>query len=77
MKPSDIIKKLIKEAGSCRAFAREIDEDVSDVFRWKSEKLKIKARAIVKICRLYPDITPHDLRPDWYDKDVRFIFGVK
>ena len=77
MTPAEVILKLIDNAGSCRAFARQIDEDVSDIFRWKAGKMKIKARAVVRICRLYRDVKPHDLRPEWYEPDVRFVFEDK
>jgi len=68
-----IINNLVNQHESMRSFARKINEDVSDVVRWKKGQTKIKTRAIVTICRLY-GINPHELRPDWFPSDLKFVF---
>lgn len=76
-KPEDIITELIAHYQSIRKFANAIGEDSADVIRWKSGKNKIRARSIVQICRLHPDILPHMLNPNHFPADLRFIFEEK
>ena len=73
-KAVEIINTIIKQYSSFRAFARAISEDGADITRWRANKTKIKARAIVSICRLHPEITPHDLNPNIFPPDLRFVF---
>lgn len=74
-KPADIINTLIPMYQSSREFARAIGEDAADVIRWRFGRCKIKARAVVNICRLHPHIKPFELNPDWFPEDLTFKFG--
>jgi transcriptional regulator with XRE-family HTH domain len=75
MKPEEIITELLKQYPSQREFARAIGEDAGDIIRWRQGKCKIKARAIISICRLHTDIKPHALNPELFPADLRFTFG--
>ena len=76
-KPHDIINDLISQYASARELARAIGEDSADVIRWRQGKSRIKARAIVTICRLHPEIKPYQLNPDHFPDDLNFVFGEK
>lgn len=69
-----ILTKLLEKYDSMRSFSREIREDVSDVSRWKMGKKCLTPRAIISICRLYPDIPPYFLNPDLFPEDLLFNF---
>jgi hypothetical protein len=72
-----LIKNYIYENNaSLRDFAIEISECISDVSKWKNGKKHISVRAIVKICRLFA-VTPHELNPDHFPSDLRFVFDLK
>jgi hypothetical protein len=75
MKPEDVINELITRYSTSREFAHAIGEDAADIIRWRYGKCRIKARAVVNICRLHPDIQPHQLNPDWFPEDLTFTFG--
>lgn len=72
--PSIIINHLIKKHKTSRAFARLINEDASDILRWRLGRTHIKARAVVAICKLHPEIKPYDLNGDIFPPDLRFTF---
>lgn len=67
------INELINNCVSLRAFARAIEEDSSDVHRWKTGTSKIRAKAVIKICKIF-DIIPQVLRPDIFGNDVKLVF---
>jgi uncharacterized membrane protein YkvA (DUF1232 family) len=69
-----ILNELIDNHESIRAFARFINEDASDILRWKAGELKIKTRAVVSLCRLY-GVLPYDLRPDLFQEDILMTFN--
>jgi hypothetical protein len=73
--PVEIINELIPLYTSMRDMGRAIGEDGSDIIRWRYGKTKIKARAVIAICRLHPEITPHQLNPDIFPADLRLTFG--
>lgn len=75
-KSINLINELVNKEDSMRAFARLIDEQCSDVSRWCAGKAKIKVRAIIEICRLYPKIIPADLNHEVFPTDLRFIFKL-
>lgn len=75
MTPTEIINHLLTQYSSLREFARAIGEDGADVIRWRYGRSKVKSRAVVAICRLHPDIMPHDLNPEVFPADLKFIFG--
>lgn len=62
---------------SMREFARTIREDVADISRWKAGRKQLTTRAIVAVCRLFPRVKPHDLNPDHFPDDLRFVFKNK
>jgi Cro/C1-type helix-turn-helix DNA-binding protein len=68
--------QLLSLYPSDRAFAHAINEDTSDVHRWRHEKKKLTTRAIISICRLF-DCRPHDLDPDLFPEDLYFVFKSK
>jgi hypothetical protein len=70
----DLINKLADKAPSMRAFARSIYEQVSDVSRWCAGLKHIKLRAVIEICRLYPEIRPHQLNHMIFPEDLVFTF---
>lgn len=74
-KSISIIKDLISRHSSMREFSRQIKEDATDVCRWTKGKKKIMPRAIISICKLYPEIKPHDLNPDLFPIDTRIVTG--
>lgn len=73
--PPEVLLHVIKLYPSMREFAKQIGEDCADVHRWKSGKIKIKAKAIVSICRLHPNVKPYYLNPHVFPKDLKFKFG--
>lgn len=75
MKSALILCNIISDYKSVREFARAIEEDPADIFRWKVGKRKINPRAVIKIVRLYPDIEPHDLNSDVFLKGMTFNFN--
>lgn len=70
------LEKLIKKHPSLRAFARHINEDASDICRWKSGRT-IRTRSIINIIQYYPEIMPHELDPENYPENLHFIFKGK
>ena len=70
-----ILTDLITNFGTARDFSRHISEDSADVIRWKNGDHKINARAVIKICRLFPEITPYSLNRHVFPKDLQLIFG--
>jgi len=74
LKSIKIINEIVKKHESMRAFARLIQEQCSDVSRWCSGKSKIKVRAVIEICRLYPKLMPHELNHIVFPKDLTFSF---
>lgn len=64
---------LVNQYKSIREFARVIDEDSSDVFRWKTGKSKIRIQAVLTICKLF-HVEPQILRPDVFTPDVKLTF---
>jgi hypothetical protein len=75
IKPADIINDLIKRYASLREFARAIREDGSDVMRWRHERGKVRPRAVIKICELFPEYKPHDLNPEVFPAHLTLHFG--
>lgn len=73
--PADIINELLDKAPTSRDFARSINEDAADIIRWRYGRSKIKPRAVIAICRLHPELRPHDLNPDIFPADLSFFFG--
>lgn len=68
-----IICDLIDSHKSLRIFARLIEEDSSDCFRWKKGASKIRPHAVIKICKMF-GIKPQELRPDIFSDDVILTF---
>jgi hypothetical protein len=68
------IKCLIDKVGTLRGFARAINEDKADIYRWKEGKAKIRTLAVINICKLY-GIKPQYLRPDLFADDVVITFN--
>lgn len=69
-----IIKSLVEHYNSMRAFSRYIAEDPADVCNWMKGKKKIQPRAIIKICRLHPEISPNSLNSEIFPEDLKFVF---
>lgn len=76
LKPSEIINDLLKKYASGREFARAINEDTADISRWRTDTCAIKARAVVAICQLHPEILPYNLNPAIFPKHLTFKFGA-
>ena len=70
-----IIEELIKKHKSAREFARTINEDISDVIRWRQGKLRVGARAAVSLAKVYK-VKPSDLRPDLFPEELEFVFNT-
>jgi len=68
-----IMNELIAKHKSMREFARVINEDPSDIHRWKTGKAIVKVRAIITIARLY-GVKPYDLDGDLFPQDLEFVF---
>jgi hypothetical protein len=75
MTPQEIINDLLTKYPSSREFARAINEDAADIIRWRYGRCKVKARAVISICRLHKEISPHALNPEIFPADLNFIFG--
>lgn len=75
--PAVIMNELVDRFSSAREFARAIGEDPSDVMKWRLGKIKVRPRAVISICRLYPCINPADLNPSVFPADLRLSFGEK
>jgi hypothetical protein len=73
---SKCILDLIALHTSMRDFCRHINQDVSDVSRWKLGKTKIRVDAVVTICKLF-GVRANTLRPDIFTDDVELIFKKK
>ncbi len=69
-----IINDIVNKHESMRSFARLIQEQCSDVSRWCAGKSKIKVRAVIEICRLYPKILPCELNHEVFPADLQFFF---
>ncbi len=74
-KPEEIINELANRHASLREFARSIGEDGTDVMNWRNGKRKVRPRAVIKICELYPEYKPHDLNPDIFPANLTLNFG--
>lgn len=70
-----ILNTVISEYQSIREFARAIEEDPADIFRWKAGKRKINPRAVIKIVKEHPRVKPHDLNSDVFLKGMTFNFN--
>ena len=75
MKSETLLCNIISQYKSVREFARAIEEDPADIFRWKVGKRKINPRAVIKIVRLHPEIAAHDLNNDVFLKGMTFNFN--
>lgn len=71
-KSVQIISDLLLQYQSMRNFGRAIQEDASDILRWKHGR-KVKARAVVTINRIH-GISPYDLRPDLFPRELKFVY---
>jgi hypothetical protein len=69
----DIIVELTAQCGSMRAFARDINEHVSDIASWKNGDRVPTIRAIVTICRKY-GYQPWHLNPRDFPEDLEVTF---
>jgi len=67
------IREVLAKHESIRHMAREINEDPGDISRWLHGLTKIRVTAVVAFAR-YFGVKPHDLRPDWFPKDITFHF---
>lgn len=70
-----ILCDIIEQYNSVREFARAIEEDPADIFRWKAGKRKINPRAVIKIVRLHPEVWPHELNEDVFLHNMTFNFN--
>ncbi len=70
-----LLNEIIDQYKSVREFARAIEEDPADIFRWKVGKRKINPRAVIKIVRLHPKVKAHDLNSDVFLKGMTFNFN--
>lgn len=68
------IENIIESRESMRELGRFIEEDISDISRWKSGILKIKIHAVVKICQKFNIDQPSIFRPDIFPDNLKFIF---
>lgn len=59
---------------SLRQFAYLINENASDVCKWRAAKKNLTIRVIVTLCRMF-NLRPHDLNPDVFPADLLFEFG--
>ena len=71
----EILNDVIGEYKSVREFARSIEEDPADIFRWKVGKRKINPRAVIKIVQRHPKIKAHDLNCDVFPRGISFNFN--
>lgn len=69
-----LLNSIIGEYKTIREFARNIEEDPADIFRWRAGKRKINPRAVIQIVRLHPKVNAHDLNPDVFPKGITFNF---
>jgi len=58
---------------SLRQFAYIINENASDVCKWRAAKKNLTIRVIVTLCRMF-NLRPHDLNPDVFPPDLLFQF---
>lgn len=74
MRSDELLCDIISQYKSVREFARAIEEDPADIFRWKVGKRKINPRAVIKIVRLHPDVYAYDLNSDVFPRGMTFNF---
>lgn len=70
----ELLNGIIGQYRSIREFARAIEEDPADIFRWRAGKRKINPRAVIKIVREHPHIMAHELNSDVFLKGMTFNF---
>ncbi len=71
---SKIINEILTKYSSGREFAKMIGEEASDVSRWRYGKLSVSPRAVISICRLHKNISPHQLNSAVFPEDVKLTF---
>jgi len=59
-----------------REFSRVIGEHCADVTRWRKGKTKIKARAVISICRRFPQVRPAQLNSCIFPADLLLTFEI-
>ncbi len=69
-----LLNGIISQYKTIREFARTIEEDPADIFKWRAGTRKINPRAIIKIVKLHKTIQPHDLNADVFPKGLSFKF---
>lgn len=70
-----LLNSIIEQYKSIREFARAIEEDPADIFRWRANKRKINPRAVIKIVRSHPEVDPYELNNDVFLKGMTFNFN--
>ena len=75
--PAEVLNSLIEKYPTANNFARMINENATDVMRWRHGKAMMSARAVISICRLHPKVKPCQLNPKWFPEDLTFKFGAK
>jgi hypothetical protein len=75
--PAEVLNELIAQYPTAKEFARKINEDTTDVLRWRHGRAMMSTRAVVSVCRLHPKVKPHQLNPKWFPVDLTFKFGAK
>jgi len=72
-KAAQIVRDLLAKYDSIRDFAIAIGIDPADVHRWKTGSVKVRVTGVVALAKHF-DIEPHMLRPDWFPKNLQFVF---
>lgn len=69
------IDNLLKDKDmNYRDFARTIGEDSADISRWMHRQKNVTTRAVLSICKIYPQIKPHDLNPELFAANLEFVW---
>lgn len=69
-----IIAGLISQHKSMKEFSNIIGEDPSNVLRWKKGASAVTLRAVINLCRRYPELQANHLNPRIIPKDLKFTF---
>jgi len=72
-----IIEEIVKKYKTARQFAAVIGVDMVDLHKWRKGTLRVSAKGVVSLCRLFPEVKPFQLNPDFFPEDLRFTFEPK
>ena len=67
--PFELLEQLVEKAGSQSELARQLGCSPTAVWKWLQSSKRIGADYVLKASELY-GVSPSDLRPDLYPRDL-------